>query len=81
MTDNFEPLPPAHGSASNYQITFMTTKTAEELQRENEQLRERVTKLEREWLEEYRTVKLLIAAGIVTEQKAEQARELATSLR
>lgn len=59
----------------------MKPKTAEELQRENEQLRERVAKLEREWLEENRIVKLLIAAGLVTEQKAEQARELATSLR
>ena len=62
-------------------MTPMKPKTAEELQRENEQLRERVAKLEREWLEENRIVKLLVAAGLVTEQKAEQAREFATSLR
>lgn len=59
----------------------MKPKTIEELQRENEQFRERVAKLEREWLEESRIVKMLVAAGLVTEQKVAQARELATSLR
>lgn len=48
---------------------------------ERDALKARVEKLEREWLEEHRIIKLLEAAGFVTEQKISQARELASSLR
>ena len=50
-------------------------------QLKTEMLAERVKKLEREWEEENRVIRLLLAAELVSEDKVEQARELARSLK
>ncbi len=55
--------------------------TIKEVQKENADLKERLKRLEREWEEENRIIRLLIAADFVTEEKCEQARSLAQSLR
>lgn len=55
--------------------------TIEEVQKENADLNERLKRLQREWEEENRIIRLLIAADFVTEEKCEQARSLAQSLR
>ena len=57
----------------------MQRKSRKELETENAQLKGRVEKLEREWREEYRTIKLLEAAGLVSESKIQQARSLAST--
>ena len=55
--------------------------TIEEVQKENADLRERLKRLQREWEEENRIIRLLIAADFVTEEKCAQARALTQSLR
>jgi len=59
----------------------MKPKTIEELEKENADLRDRVKRLEKEWQIEDRIIRLLVAADFVTEEKVEQARSLAYSLR
>lgn len=44
------------------------------------QLRDRVKKLEREWLVEYRIIKVLVAAGYVTDGRVAQARAIVENL-
>lgn len=54
----------------------MNEESKEALQKEVATLRERVKKLEKEWLEEYRVIQLLVAAEFVHKDKVQQAREL-----
>ena len=59
----------------------MTQTQIDLLRAERDNLKDRVNRLEREWTEEHRVIELLRAAGLVTEEKIQQARELASSLR
>jgi hypothetical protein len=57
----------------------MKPKTNEELIQENEILRNLVQTRQKEWEIENRVIRLLIAAELVTTEKVEEARSLATS--
>ena len=59
----------------------MTQTQIDLLRAERDNLKDRVSRLEREWTEDHRVIELLRAAGFITEEKVQQARELASSLR
>ena len=59
----------------------MTQTQIDLLRAERDNLKDRVSRLEREWMEEHRVIELLRAAGFITEEKVQQPRELASSLR
>lgn len=54
--------------------------TNQEIGKEMTRLKERVTKLEREWLEEHRIIEVLVAAGFITEAKVAEARNIVAKL-
>lgn len=66
-----------HAPEYNYPTEFMAAiDTIEHLHKDRDHWKARAEKLDKEWQEEHRVLALLVAAGHVTEDKVEQAREL-----
>jgi hypothetical protein len=61
--------------------SFMKPKTIEELEKENADLRKLAESRSKDLLIESRVIRLLVAAELVTNEKIEEARSLASSLR
>lgn len=59
----------------------MNEKTREQLEKENADLRAKLDRMSKEWEHENRVIRLLIAAGLVSDEKIGQARDLATNLK